>query len=255
MVRAGGALRRGALPLRGEDRERLVKECVEVGPPPARGGHALLHALGGAVHVEPGLGGHTGTDENDTGANGVKVHAVASRAPADPLLGAVLIDGAEPEDRTAALTGLLSASGGLPTPHRSIPWTGKVDKRAKELERSSWGAEAVNGAVLRTVAAISAGTVAEVTARPELARLTRHRLPQGPTARVAPEAERRGSPLLRISGGAGISRTAPPAHLLASRCAALHGGLPSLLSRGQPCLRLLSCVPSAAAIDTSSPTW
>ncbi len=76
---------------------------------------------------------------------------------------AVLIDGAEPDDRTAALTGLLSASGTLPTLHRSIPWSGKVYKRAKELEGSSWGAEAVNAAVLRTVAAVSAGTAIAVS--------------------------------------------------------------------------------------------
>lgn len=193
----------------------------------------LYYTLGGAVLVELGLGGHIAADENDQGLNGVKVHAVSSRTPSDPLLRAaqakvgervrgvqtllieigtgmretvldrlvergmlrqetrktlglfrttsttvadtgyknalvekvraVLVDGAEPDDRTAALTGLLSASGTLPTLHRSIPWSGKVYKRAKELEQSSWGAEAVNAAVMRTVAAISAGTVVAVT--------------------------------------------------------------------------------------------
>ncbi|MEU4027377.1 GOLPH3/VPS74 family protein [Streptomyces anulatus] len=76
---------------------------------------------------------------------------------------AVLIDGTEPDARTAALVGLLSASGTLPTLHRSVPWSGKVYKRAKELEQSSWGAEAVNAAVMRTVAAVSAGTVIAAT--------------------------------------------------------------------------------------------
>ncbi|MFE1482572.1 GPP34 family phosphoprotein [Streptomyces fimicarius] len=195
----------------------------------------LYYTLGGAVLVELGLGGHIAADENDQGLNGVKVHAVSSRTPSDPLLRAaqakvgervrgvqtllieigtgvvkretvldrlvergmlrqetkktlglfrttsttvadtgykkalvekvraVLIDGAEPDDRTAALTGMLSASGTLPTLHRSIPWSGKVYKRAKELEQSSWGAEAVNAAVMRTVAAISAGTVVAAT--------------------------------------------------------------------------------------------
>ncbi|MFI1221549.1 MULTISPECIES: GPP34 family phosphoprotein [unclassified Streptomyces] len=197
------------------------------------GAGTLYYTLGGAVLVELGLGGRIRVDENDTGLNGVKVHAVAGRTPSDPLLRAahakvgervrgvqtllieigtgmretvldrlvergmlrqetkktlglfrttsttaadtgrkkevmervraVLIDGEEPDDRTAALTGLLSASGTLPTLHRSIPWSGKVYKRAKELEQSSWGAEAVNAAVLRTVAAISAGTVVAVT--------------------------------------------------------------------------------------------
>ncbi|WP_428950035.1 GOLPH3/VPS74 family protein [Streptomyces sp. cg35] len=76
---------------------------------------------------------------------------------------AVLVDNAEPDARTAALVGLLSASGTLPSLHRSIPWSGKVYRRAKELEQVSWGAEAVNSAVMRTMAAISAGSAAAVT--------------------------------------------------------------------------------------------
>ncbi|WP_181763515.1 GOLPH3/VPS74 family protein [Streptomyces albidus (ex Kaewkla and Franco 2022)] len=76
---------------------------------------------------------------------------------------AVLVDHAEPDARTAALVGLLSASGTLTTLHRSIPWSGKVYKRAKELELESWGAEAVNSAVMRTMASISAGSAAAVT--------------------------------------------------------------------------------------------
>ncbi|WP_381795002.1 GPP34 family phosphoprotein [Streptomyces niveus] len=76
---------------------------------------------------------------------------------------AVLVDGAEPDARTAALVGLLSASGTLPSLHRSIPWSGKVYTRAKELEQSSWGAEAVNSAVVRTVSAISVGTAVAVS--------------------------------------------------------------------------------------------
>ncbi|MGW0792991.1 GOLPH3/VPS74 family protein [Streptomyces sp. NPDC002911] len=75
----------------------------------------------------------------------------------------VLVDGEEPDARTAALIGLLAASGTLPSLHRSIPWSGKVYTRAKELEQGSWGAEAVNTAVMRTVAAISAGSVIAVT--------------------------------------------------------------------------------------------
>jgi len=76
---------------------------------------------------------------------------------------AVLVYGEEPDARTAAVIGLLSASGSLPSLHRSIPWSGKVYKRAKELEQSSWGAEAVNTAVMRTVAAVSVGTAVAVT--------------------------------------------------------------------------------------------
>ncbi|MFE2048464.1 GPP34 family phosphoprotein [Streptomyces sp. NPDC059459] len=78
---------------------------------------------------------------------------------------AALVGGARPTARTAALIGLLSASGTLPGLHRVIPWSGTVYRRAKQLERESWGAEAVNTAVLRTVAAVtaSAGTAAAVT--------------------------------------------------------------------------------------------
>ncbi|MET9553207.1 GPP34 family phosphoprotein [Streptomyces sp. NPDC006645] len=76
---------------------------------------------------------------------------------------AVLIDGAEPDTRTTALIGLLSASGTLPSLHPAIPWSGQVYKRAKELEQASWGAEAVNSAVLRTMVAVSMGTVIAVT--------------------------------------------------------------------------------------------
>jgi len=70
---------------------------------------------------------------------------------------AALVDGAEPDARTAAVIGLLSASGTLPSLHRVIPWSGAVHQRAKRLEQASWGAEAVNTAVLRTLAAVSAG--------------------------------------------------------------------------------------------------
>ncbi len=77
---------------------------------------------------------------------------------------AVLVDDVEPDARTAALIGLLSASGTLPSLHRSVPWSGKVYKRAKEVEQGNWGAAAVNTAVMRTMAAISAGTAAAVSA-------------------------------------------------------------------------------------------
>lgn len=78
----------------------------------------------------------------------------------------VLVDGEEPDARTAAMIGLLAASGTLPSLHRSIPWSGTIYKRAKELEQGSWGAAAVNTAVMRTVAATaaSAGSAAAVTA-------------------------------------------------------------------------------------------
>ncbi|TNH28697.1 GPP34 family phosphoprotein [Micromonospora orduensis] len=65
----------------------------------------------------------------------------------------VLVDGAEPQVRVAALAALLSASGTLPQFHREIPWTSSVISRAKELERGDWGADAAAAAVTRTVTA------------------------------------------------------------------------------------------------------
>ncbi|MEV4534486.1 GPP34 family phosphoprotein [Asanoa sp. NPDC049518] len=65
----------------------------------------------------------------------------------------VLVDGVEPQARTAALAALLSGSGTLPQFHREIPWTSTVITRAKELERGDWGAGAAAEAVTRTVTA------------------------------------------------------------------------------------------------------
>lgn len=84
------------------------------------------------------------------------------------LLGRVrstLIDGAEPDSRTAATVALLSASDTLPQFHREIPWSGTVYTRAKQFERGEWGATAAASAVARTVAAVvtNALVVAAVT--------------------------------------------------------------------------------------------
>lgn len=68
---------------------------------------------------------------------------------------AVLIDGAEPDARTAALAALLSASGALPTLHREIPWETDVINRARALEEGDWGAAAASSAVARTMNAIT----------------------------------------------------------------------------------------------------
>ena len=72
----------------------------------------------------------------------------------------VLVDGAEPDARTGALAALLSASGTLPQLHPGIPWSGAVYTRGKELEKGSWGADAVNTAIVGTNAAIAASTAA-----------------------------------------------------------------------------------------------
>ncbi|MEU6608400.1 GPP34 family phosphoprotein [Streptomyces shenzhenensis] len=76
---------------------------------------------------------------------------------------AALVDGKTPGDRTAVLIGLISASGSLPSLHRTIPWSGKVYERAKEFEKGSWGADAVNAAVMRTLVAITVGSTVAVT--------------------------------------------------------------------------------------------
>ncbi|MEU8379481.1 GPP34 family phosphoprotein [Streptosporangium sp. NPDC048865] len=65
----------------------------------------------------------------------------------------VLVEGAEPRPRVAALAALLSGSGTLPRFHPDIPWTSPVITRAKELERGDWGAGAAAEAVARTVTA------------------------------------------------------------------------------------------------------
>ncbi|MEU4690400.1 GPP34 family phosphoprotein [Actinoplanes sp. NPDC023714] len=73
---------------------------------------------------------------------------------------AVLVDGADPDPRTAAVTALLSASGALPALRPQLAWSGEVYQRAKELESGNWGATAVNEAVVRTAAALVASTTA-----------------------------------------------------------------------------------------------
>jgi len=67
---------------------------------------------------------------------------------------AVLVDGAQPSERIAGIIALVSASGGLPTLHREIPWTGATATRAKEIERGDWAAGAAAAAVTRTMLAV-----------------------------------------------------------------------------------------------------
>lgn len=79
----------------------------------------------------------------------------------------VLVDGAEPRPRVAALAALLSASGTLPQFDPEIPWTSPVITRAEEFERGNWGASAASDAVTRTVAAtIVSSVITAVAARP-----------------------------------------------------------------------------------------
>ncbi|MBX0301126.1 GPP34 family phosphoprotein [Cryobacterium sp. 1639] len=75
----------------------------------------------------------------------------------DDLLRAVrpvLVDGVDPDQRTAALAALLSASGALPAMHREIPWSGDVYTRGVALQKGDWGAATAGDAVASTTAAI-----------------------------------------------------------------------------------------------------
>ena len=72
----------------------------------------------------------------------------------------VLEDGEEPDPRTAAIIGLLSASGSLPSLRPPLPWTTQTATRAEELERGEWGPAAVGTAVARTAASIAASSAA-----------------------------------------------------------------------------------------------
>lgn len=75
----------------------------------------------------------------------------------------VLVDGTEPDTRTAALAGLLSASGALPTLYKEIPWTSEVATRASALQGGDWGASAAGSAVARTMAAITVNAAVAAT--------------------------------------------------------------------------------------------
>ncbi|WP_083587228.1 GOLPH3/VPS74 family protein [Agrococcus sp. Marseille-P2731] len=71
----------------------------------------------------------------------------------------VLVDGAEPSPRIAALGALLAASGTLPQFDSEIPWTTPVIERAERLKRGEWGAGAAAQAVARTTTAIVVNNV------------------------------------------------------------------------------------------------
>ena len=66
----------------------------------------------------------------------------------------VLVGGAQPTPRIAALAALIWGSGTLPQFDPEIPWTSAVIARAKELEGGNWGAAAAGEAVTRTMTAV-----------------------------------------------------------------------------------------------------
>jgi len=73
---------------------------------------------------------------------------------------AALEDGEEPDTRTAAVIGLVYASGAMPALRPALPWNGTTVTRAKQIMEGDWGAVAVNSAVTRTAAAIAASSAA-----------------------------------------------------------------------------------------------
>lgn len=74
----------------------------------------------------------------------------------------MLEDGESPEPRTAALIGLLSASGSLSSLRPPLPWSWASASRARKLERGAWGHQGheVSVAVVRTAAGIAAASAA-----------------------------------------------------------------------------------------------
>lgn len=75
-------------------------------------------------------------------------------------LRSVLVDGIEPDPRTASRAALLAASGSLPTLHREIPWSGAVQQHGAALASGTWGAAAADAAVQRTAFAIASAGAA-----------------------------------------------------------------------------------------------
>jgi hypothetical protein len=64
---------------------------------------------------------------------------------------AALMDGVEPDSRTAALIALLSASGSLAAMHADIPWSGEIYTRGKKFEHGEWGAQAASDIIVATL--------------------------------------------------------------------------------------------------------
>lgn len=71
----------------------------------------------------------------------------------------VLVDGAEPSVREAALAALVSASGSLPAMHGEIPWSGEVYTRGRALQQGEWGARVAGDAIAAAAAAMLSTTL------------------------------------------------------------------------------------------------
>ncbi|WP_165771831.1 GOLPH3/VPS74 family protein [Brevibacterium aurantiacum] len=71
----------------------------------------------------------------------------------------VLVDGAEPDRRTAGLVALLSASGTLPQFHKEIGWTSTIAVRALRFREGEWGTAVAAEAVTRIAASLVASSL------------------------------------------------------------------------------------------------
>lgn len=130
---------------------------AEVGP---RLREPVLDRLVGRGHLVRESGRVLGLIPRTT----LRLGETSRRAELVDELRAVLVDGAEPDARAAALGALVFASGSLPVLHREIPWSGAVHRRGTALAAGDWGAAAADAAVQRTAMAIaSAGAAIAVS--------------------------------------------------------------------------------------------
>lgn len=72
---------------------------------------------------------------------------------------AALVDGAEPDARSAALAALLAAGNTLAAMNDDIPWSADVAERGRTFKKGDWGARAASDAVLANAAVQIASTV------------------------------------------------------------------------------------------------
>lgn len=76
----------------------------------------------------------------------------------------VLVQGEAPDPRTAAVIGLVYASGAMPALRPPLPWTSATVARARQIQDGDWGADAVGTAVGRTAVAVAASSVSTAIA-------------------------------------------------------------------------------------------
>ena len=78
-----------------------------------------------------------------------------------------LVEGEEPDERTAVIAALLSASANLHAFDPEIPYTSAVIERARQFEQGNWGAVAASTAVtLSTIAVLTGALSAASAAQP-----------------------------------------------------------------------------------------